>query len=250
MVHYKHVRFLKPDPERIRREFWQGTPTYARLFALFQEHHAEGEGKPRWGDQTGYIERYADPIFAAYPGAKMIHMIRDPRDCYEASFSKTSHRKGKAGISTASWLQTIGLARRNLGKYPGRYKIIQFEKMVSQTEETIREVCDFLEEPFVPSMLWMEDVPRFQSGPGLKARPKHSPLSTEFIGRYLTLPSKNEIAFIQKCAKDEMLASGYRLAPIQFTAQEHLHFHFIDWPINFLSMTTWRAKRSYEDSGA
>ena len=41
MLQYKHVAFLRPDEQRIRREFSQGEPTYARLFALFQEHHAE-----------------------------------------------------------------------------------------------------------------------------------------------------------------------------------------------------------------
>ena len=53
MLNYKHVAFLQPDPERIRAEFWQGPPTYARLFELFLLHFAQREGKPRWGAQTG-----------------------------------------------------------------------------------------------------------------------------------------------------------------------------------------------------
>jgi hypothetical protein len=52
MLKYKHALFLKPDADRIRREFWEGEPTYARLFALFHQHYAEREGKPV-GDQTG-----------------------------------------------------------------------------------------------------------------------------------------------------------------------------------------------------
>ena len=79
MLKYKHVVFLEPDPDRIQREFWQGPPTYAHLFSLFLVHFAERENKPRWGVQTGLIERYADQIFSAYPGVKIIHMLRDPR---------------------------------------------------------------------------------------------------------------------------------------------------------------------------
>ena len=53
MLRYKHVRFLDPDADRIRREFRQGPPTYARLFSLFLIHLAEREGKPRWGRRPG-----------------------------------------------------------------------------------------------------------------------------------------------------------------------------------------------------
>src|SRR5512142_2409406 len=35
MLRYKNVLILNPDVERIRREFSQGEPAYARLFALF-----------------------------------------------------------------------------------------------------------------------------------------------------------------------------------------------------------------------
>ena len=59
MVTFKRMRHLLPDPDRIRREFQQGEPTYGRLFALFYEHHAERMGKPRWGDKSLHTEHYA-----------------------------------------------------------------------------------------------------------------------------------------------------------------------------------------------
>ena len=143
MLHYKHVLFLKPDPDRIRNEFWQGEPTYANLFALFQQHHAERDGKPRWGDQTGVIERYADQVFASYSNAKMIHMIRDPRDRYAGSLARSPNGKARAGGAVARWFYTTHLAKRNKKKYPGRYLTVKFEDMVLDTEKTIRTVIDF-----------------------------------------------------------------------------------------------------------
>ncbi|MEJ2750555.1 MAG: sulfotransferase [Anaerolineae bacterium] len=67
MLHYKRVANLEPDPERIRREFWQGEPSYGRLFALFHQHHAERLGKTRWGDKSLHTEKYADQVFAEFP---------------------------------------------------------------------------------------------------------------------------------------------------------------------------------------
>ncbi len=244
MLHYKHVAFLKPDPDRIRREFWQGPPTYARLFALFQEHHAEREGKPRWGDQTGLIERYADVVLAAYPGSKMIYMMRDPRDRYEASLALWPDGKGRVGAATARWLYSVGLAMRNQHQYPNRYKIVRFETMVSQPEETLREVCAFLGEEYSPAMLTMvgaldhrDKLSQRSSGqPG-----QQGPLSTEFIGRYRQVIPRPEIAFMQRYAGRDMLAYGYTLEPIRFSLGERLRFACVDWPVNLARMAAWRA---------
>jgi len=41
MLRYTHVTLLKPDVARIRQEFLQGEPTYARFFALFNQQYAE-----------------------------------------------------------------------------------------------------------------------------------------------------------------------------------------------------------------
>ena len=47
MLQRKPIQVLQPDAERIRREFWQGEASYARLFALLHQHYAERQGKPR-----------------------------------------------------------------------------------------------------------------------------------------------------------------------------------------------------------
>jgi hypothetical protein len=159
MLHYSHAVFLQPDPERIRREFSTGEQTYARLFALFHEHYAEREGKPRWGDQTGLVERYADQIFTAYPGARMIHMIRDPRDRYEASLAMWPNGKARVGGAAARWLYSSAWAKRNMKRYHGRYKIIRYETLVQKPEETIRAICAFLGEDYYPEMLSTDGSP-------------------------------------------------------------------------------------------
>jgi len=242
MLRYKHVRFLKPDAHRIRREFWCGEPTYARLFALFQIHHAEREGKPRWGDQTGLIERYADHVFAAYPGSKMIHMVRDPRDRYEASLALWPNGKGRVGGATARWLYSVGLAQRNLARYPERYKIVRYESLVCQPEETLRDVCAFLGEEFTPAMLTMEGAPthRDKLRSSSNAPNGRGPLSPEFIGRFRQAIPKREIAFMQLHAGRMMTAHGYSPEPLGFSLGDWLRFSCLDWPVNLSRMLAWR----------
>ena len=74
----RHVAALQLDMDRLRCEFRQGEPSYGRLFALLHGQYAERWGKRRWGEQLAFVEHYAEPLFASYPEARIIHMLRDP----------------------------------------------------------------------------------------------------------------------------------------------------------------------------
>jgi Sulfotransferase family len=243
MLRYKHVRFLDPDPDRIRSEFREGPATYGRLFSLFLIHHAEREGKPRWGAQTGLIERYADHLFEAYPGVKVIHMVRDPRDRYEASLALWPDGKGRAGGATARWRYSVRLAERNLRRYPRDYRVVRFEDMVKRPDEVLREVCAFLDEPYVPQMLAMPRAPKHRDmlAAGSGRAPADGPLSSDFIGRFRGRVPRTEIAFIQLHAGPLMRAYGYRPDRLGLTTREWARFAVIDWPDQLARMALWRA---------
>lgn len=243
MLRYKHVRFLQPDAERIRREFWQGDPSYARLFSLFVMHFAEREGKPRWGVQTGLIERYAAQIFEAYPGVKMLHMVRDPRDRYHASLTLWPDGRGRAGGAAARWLYSARLAKLNLRRFPGSYMVVRYESMVSEPEKTLRAVCDFLGEAYDPAMLAMPGAAKHRErlSQGRDLLPGETPVTTDHIGLFREGVPKAEIAFIQQEARQEMLEFGYRAEPLSFTSGERLRYAVLDWPLNRARMAAWLA---------
>lgn len=234
MLAYKNIKVLEPDPERIRREFWAGSPTYERLFALFHMHFAEKMGKPRWGDQLGLVEVYADVIFAAYPTAKMIHMIRDPRDRYLVSQPKRSARAGRVGWEIAGWLDSAKLAQQNKDQYPDRYMVVRYETLMERPEHTLRQVCSFLGEPFLPSMLTMEDALRFDD----QLEPQ-SRRPAEVALAAMSNPGR-ELAFTQAYARQQIVECGYSLWPLQLSFRDRLLFNLVDRPINLASMLTWR----------
>lgn len=232
MLQAKQIKALQPDPERIRREFWQGKPTYAALFALFHAHYAEQVGKPRWGDQLGQIERYADPIFAAYPAAKMIHMVRDPRPRTAESLATSRYRRAKLGWETAAWRRSIRLAARNNSLYADRYQIIYYEELLSCPEETMRKVSAFLGESFVPEMLTVENVPGLPHG-------------TTANGS--NLASNREIALLQNGVGQEMLTHNYLPQPLHFSIKDYITLPIIDWPLHIAGQTLWWAKEGRQN---
>ena len=245
MMRSKHIRALNPDLDRIRREFWHGPPTYPRLFALFHEHYAESLGKTRWGDQLGFVEKYADPIFAAYPSAKMIHMVRNPIERCQESISAKAYRRGKVGFETAHWIRSAKLARQNQQRYPDRYKIMLCEELFSRPEETLLDVCHFLDEEYFPALLDESSKPGFWKEAGSNADDDNEgedyPSNVSKNG-LLTL-SKTERGFIHTIAGREMLAFGYPVEETPFSAQDWLLYLFVDCPVNLVGMAVWRNRR-------
>jgi hypothetical protein len=242
MLRYSHVRVLDPDLERIRARFADGPPSYERLFAAFLQDYADRLGKPRWGAQSGLIEAHADLLFASHEGAKVVHMVRDPRDRYEASLSMWPEGKGRAGGATARWRYSTRLAEQNRRRHPDGYLVVRFEDLVRSPERVVREVCAFLGEAFAPGMLTMEGA--LERRDRLAARSNgdldEGFLSDAFIGRYRDRVSARELAFIQFHAGRRMQAFGYRPDDLGLSFADRVRFVLGDWPSQVARMTAWR----------
>ena len=235
MLRHKPIRDLRPDPDRIRREFWQGEPTYPRLFAIVLKHYAQRFGKLRWGEQSQYIEQFCDPIFTAYPDAKMIHMIRDPREHYENTQASSISLKRRAGWAIARWLESVALARRNQSRYPTRYKVVRFEELVRFTEPTLRDVCQFLGEEFTPDLLSMVAAIDSDRREARKSSSRKNGIHKLNLG---------QVTFIQTYARSEMLAHDYPLRSVPMSPSDRLLFYCFDWPLERALMLAWRGFES------
>jgi hypothetical protein len=249
MLKYKRLVPLQLDPDRIRQEFLRGETSYARLFTIIEEHYAERMGRPRWGDKSLNIERYADPIFEAYPTAKILHMIRDPRDRYASAVTRWKVSRGGVGAGTAVWLESLRLANRNRGLYPDNYRILRYETLSFQPEETLVEICAFIGEEYTPRMLSMDGAEAFRNEGGNSSYGQHEPgrISTKSIGRYKKVLSSRQIAFMQKYAGPEMQSQDYTLDLIQLSFADQLIFSTVDLPVNLARMQVWNLIEAYRN---
>jgi len=204
------------------------------LFGLFFECYAQQLGKSRWADQSQKIERYADAIFLDYPAAKIIHMIRDPRDRYICSKEVLRQQWGQEKRiwdyhrDISSWRRSVYLAERNQKRYPDGYKVVRYETLVSQPRQTLHDICGFLGEADLPLSLLPKNLQGFTDDSGQN---KYDHLSTAYIGRFREAMSGREVAFMQAQAGQAMAAYNYELEPVQLSLKEQLLLYFIDWPI-------------------
>ncbi len=246
MMQYKRLVKLDPDEARLRREFRSGAPTYARLFALLEQQHADRIGRPRWGDKSLHTERYAEPILDGYPGARILHMMRDPRDRFASSLTRWEVRRGGVGAGTAEWLSSAHLARTNRARFPDQYMVVRYEALATHPERTIREICEFIGEPYAAEMLRMDGAQRFRdqgSNSSYGAR-EAGVISTDSIGRFSDVLSARQIAFIHAVADDEMRALGYEVFPVALSHTERVLFGVRDLPLELLRLVAWRTRHS------
>ena len=246
MSQYKRLRAIQIDTDRVRREFEQGEKTYARLFSLIEGHFAEKHGKTRWGDKSLNTERYMDDIFEVFPNAKVIHMMRDPRDRYASAKTRWTNMKGRVGAGTAMWLESVKLARRGRQKYPNQYMVVRYEDLVARPEEMLRKICEFLGEEFAPEMLTMMGAPTHRNKGSNSSYGKREvgKISTDSIARYRQVLSPQEIKYMQDFCKDGMREFGYELDDIQLSGPAWLNYMLADWTFNFARMSFWVVKET------
>lgn len=249
MMRYKRLVKLNPDPDRIRREFWQGEKSYGRLFALLEEHHAEQLGKPRWGDKSLNTERWADAIFSTYPKARMIHLLRDPRDRFSSSLRRWDFIRSGVGGATALWLRTVRLARRNKSRHPDHYMIVRYEDLAGRTEETLRQICDFIEEDYAPEMLAMRGAHKFREQGGNSSYGPREPgkISTNSVGKYRQVLSNQQVLFLQIFAAGSMRRYGYPLMEVSLSIGKWIRFFGWEFPLNALLMMAWLMRELWRD---
>jgi hypothetical protein len=241
MVRYRRMRHLAPDAERIRREFAQGPRTYGRLFALFFDHHAQRSMRSRWGDKSLHTEHFADRIFAEFPHASVIHMVRDPRDRYASVRRRNGQDLSRVGAATARWLDSARAARRNMRRHPGRYHVVRYEDLVCDPLRTARKVCAAIGAPFAPEMLSLEGLPELRDKGGNSSFGDVGPgsISTNAVGRFHDVLRTYEHSFIEIVAGRAMEAFGYERTGVEATRRDHVAFTVVHLPVHTVRMLGW-----------
>ena len=138
---------LRSQLESLTRDEWPSVIASANLaFAC-------GEHKARWGDKTpGYV-RCLPVIKELFPGAKILHVIRDGRDVV-LSFLEQSF--GPSGILEGAdyWRADVELGRRDGPRVFGAsYHEVRYEELVTDPERVLRDVCNAIGEAYEPTML-------------------------------------------------------------------------------------------------
>lgn len=161
-----------PDPEPYLRDakhvVADGRLTPPAIFERFLAYEARGKGRSIPCDQTPRNVFYIREILAQYPKARVVNMVRDPRDVVLSQKRKWRRRylganKIPRREAFRSWVNyhPVTVSRLWLGSVKAaarwsnhsRVTTVRFEDLLVQPEETVRVACRFLGVTFTPDML-------------------------------------------------------------------------------------------------
>lgn len=245
MLSYQRLQALEPDREALRTAFLTGDRTYGRLFDLVHRQHADRLGKARWADKSLHTELYAERIFAEVPDARIIHMVRDPRDRYASIIRRYEGRTKGVGAAMGRWVLSMRQGHRNLARHPDRYLFVRYETLASEPEPTLRRICEFIDLDYDVEMLRMGMVTGDDDWDGNSSFGGFAPgtISTRPIGRFRSTLTPRQIAFIQTCANRLMRAHGYTPDALQLSPRDRSAFYLTDLPLGQARLIGWIATR-------
>ncbi len=142
---------LAPDARRARAgRPWSLARTYARLLGAC----AARAGKPRAGDKDPRLLDHLAPLHAARPQARVVHVVRDPRDVV------LSRTRAAWSAGRPWWLHALlGAEQERRGREAGRrlfggaYLELAYEELLARPEAALRRVCAHVGIAFDPAML-------------------------------------------------------------------------------------------------
>jgi hypothetical protein len=151
------------------------------IYSVLLEVHANVTEKSILGDKSGPHLYHVPTLLEWFPEARVVHTFRDPRAVLASEHKKLLAKQqrridrlkeaGKTGQAiflklteplsslgivlyiTVAWLYAVRLHHKYKKLYPQNYYLSKFEDLVSQPEQSIRQLCEFLNIEFHPNML-------------------------------------------------------------------------------------------------
>ncbi|MFA9432464.1 sulfotransferase [Egicoccus sp. AB-alg2] len=249
LLRYPRVARLVQDPAGLVREFRHGEPTYGRLFDLLHQQHARATGRPRWGDKSLHTELFVPTILAELPHARVVQMVRDPRDRYASVVKRYDDQsKGVASVM-GRWLRSTAAITRNQRLFPAHVLTVRYEDLARAPEATMQQVCDFLEAAYTPRLLAMGDAPDHGAG-GNSSFERFAPgvVSTRSIGRFREVLDPRDLAFIQAVAGRRMRELDYAPEPVPWSPPAaRTSYLLTQWPVQGARLAGWLASTRFTE---
>ena len=122
------------------------------------------------GEKTPAHLAYAETLVEWFPGARFVHMMRDPRAIFVSEVRRRTDAPGSfpylylarlPALMRAfvlmevcwAWAGAVGRHRALVRRYPESYRLVRFEDLVRAPEATLERLCAFLGVALEPRLL-------------------------------------------------------------------------------------------------
>ena len=170
-----------------------------------------GSNCVRWGDKTPLNTFYLERIFAIFPDAKFIHILRDGCDVVSSYVNSGIYKSLKEAAER--WIASVELVEKFYMSHPSVGITIRYEELVSDPKNTLINLCGFLGVDFEEQMLANISESNSNKMGDVEKRAHHSnvmkPVSVSSIGRGRAELSGEQKLLVDKIIGDQLKRLGY-----------------------------------------
>ncbi|UJP05986.1 MAG: sulfotransferase [Nitrosomonas sp.] len=184
---------------------------FLNLLALLQKIDSK---KPRIGEKTPHHLAHAEYLLNTFPEARFLAIIRDGRAVVRSRLAHPNWEHNLVGAAKF-WRKDARLLQKiKSGPHNERIHIIRYEKLISHPEETLKEVCIFLEEKFEPTMLEENNTAsisyqEYYQQPWMAK--SNSPIDPGRANAWIEEYKLSELALVEQLIKPELQYFNYEL---------------------------------------
>lgn len=209
-------RRLKLDPDDARRRMIEAPPTLGSVLGTALVMYAERKGASRWGDKRPMHILQLPAIYALFPDAHFVNIVRDPR-AVVASMKKLGWLEewydGTVVGAVARWVRSVRAGRTALRRYRAdQYLELRYEDLIAQPDVALKNICSFahLEDRISDMLSFQEKASEIPDRMRSKYHPLlGEPITTDANFGWTDQLSPGEVALIERVAAREMRLYGY-----------------------------------------
>jgi len=179
---------------------------YDRLFMRYAEQH----GKGRWGEKTPLHTWHIEDMARLFPDAQFIAMVRHP---YGSIASNMTRFRSRLARAAAQWTQPCRELAAQAAVLPDRFVLLRYEDLVLRPEPLLRELLEWLGEPWSPAVLEHHAVQQQRGGKRVvEGRSRiDEPIDDSRIAKWkTTMPAEHRV-WLEDRVADVAAFYGYTL---------------------------------------
>ncbi len=199
----QRVRRLGLHTQDLRTALLRDGEDYERLFLALLRFYAASQGKRRYGEKTPQHAYHVDTLCRVYPGCRIIHLVRDPRDVV-ASLNRMPFGAPYTAANARVWRSCVQAAERESGR--DNFLRVHYEHLVDRPEGELQRICRFISEPYHRCMLAADPSARVDQWWFQRAQ---EPLSTDRKEKWREDLTPTDVGVVEWINHDLMTGLDY-----------------------------------------
>jgi hypothetical protein len=196
------IKRLQVDLSVLRQRLLDEATSYPAFLATMMRNYSDFHGKERFGEKTPHHSLFTETLSDWYPGASIIHLVRDPRDVV-ASLQRIPW--APKSILNNAWIWVLfNRAVEKSRRRPG-YLQVHYEQLVAAPEQELARICDHIGEEWPASLT----VPTDPSGPYSWPRSAFGAVTRERLEKWRDQLSPQDVSLVERIAGEGLETYGY-----------------------------------------